>query len=363
LYAWALRLLPPAYYLLAATALVTFYTQRAVWLAPGMAGWTNGEAPFPFRYRALPMWIAQLGADALGPSRLPAIYFGIATLSAWGTLLACRELIATWLPRRLAAVLALGVVFPLAWHYAILNNLYFPFDLPAVFLFTAGWLFCLRRVWWGYYAAFLLGCFNRETILFLSVLFGLTWFRRLRGRELALHLAAQLLVYAAAKAVLREVFASPEGSLFATVWWKNRSTYLGLLTLRENGLKDWLKLLLAFGGFWWLLPFIWKRQPPEVKRALLLVPVFVLALQGVATMDEMRIYAELQPVIALPVLLALGGWLVAEHAPAGVRADSGQIGARRRGHLSAARPSALRPRRDRRGRPKAGTGTGRADPA
>ena len=333
--ALAARAAPPGFYLLAATAFVTFYTQRTVWLPPGPQGWTDGQAPFPFRYRALPLWVAGLLAKGVGRARLPWIYFAIATVATCAGLLAYRAFLARFVRGRLATLLAFGLLYVMAWHYAVLNALYFPFDLPAVLFFTAGWLFCLRRSWRAYYPVFLLGCFNRETILFLAVLFALTWFGRMPRRRLALHLGAQAILYLGVKALLVRMYPAPDAALYASVWWKNRETYLGLLTLRGNGLKDWAKLVLAFGGFWWLLPFVWRAQPPEIRRSLLLVPIFVLTLQRVATIDEMRIYAELLPVVATPVLLALARWVDGERcAPARPGEPGGE------GSAEPARPAA-----------------------
>lgn len=300
---------PPAAYLLAAIALVAFYTQRSLWLGPGMEGWTDGQAPFPFRYRALPIWIVSGGAPLFGREHLSELYFALATLSAGGALVAFRSVLGNFLRTRLATLLSLGLAYTMVWHYGVLNALYFPFDLPAVLFFTAGWAFLLRRQWTGYYAVFLLGCLNRETILFLTVLHGLTDVRRVPLRRLLPHLVAQAALYLAVKTFLLHLYSSSEATLYAHTWWKNRATYLGMLTLRGQGAKDWIKLILAFGGLWWFVPLVWRRTPDALRRALVLVPIFVLALQGVATIDEMRIYAELQPVIAAPVLVALGRWI------------------------------------------------------
>jgi hypothetical protein len=304
-----------AAYFLCAALFVTLYTLRTVWVLPwGMTGFTYGQPPYPFRYRVLvPLLAKNLAAWTHVP--LAIAYAALATFAVFGLLLVYDRYLAQFTTRRdTARVLALGILYPLAWNYCGLNLMYFPFDLPGVFFFTAALLALSRGRWAAYYPLFALATVNRETTWFFTVVFLAVWARRMPARALALHVLAQAGIWIAIKAFLFQAYAGAGQGLFANMIAQNLATFRGMLTLGGTGLKDWAKLLLMFGSLWLALPFVLRGRPEAVRRALLSVPVFIVPMLIVGTIDEARVYGELIPLITTPVLLYLASRL--ETSPA-----------------------------------------------
>jgi hypothetical protein len=300
-----LSLVVPAFYFLCATLFMELYTARTRWISPGMDAFTHDAAPFPFRFRILIPLIARiLNEDAHVP--LWFAYFAIGTLSVFGLLLAYDRFLALFLPRDLARVLAFGMLYPLAWNYLGLNLMYFPFDMPCMFFFTAGLLLLYQRRWEFYYPLFALATINRETTWFLTVVLLFTAFGRMRGRTLALHVLSQAALWIAIKWALYRQVPDADRALFGSLWWKNEATLAGMFTLQGDGPKDWLKLFLMFGGLWMLVPWVYKGQPEFLRRALWAAPVLILPMFLVGTIDEARQFPELIPLIATPVFVRLG---------------------------------------------------------
>ena len=293
-----------AFHFLSAALFMTFYTGRTRWIPPGMEGFTNGQAPYPFRYRVLAPLLARASAT-LTHLPLALVYAALGTLAVFGLLLVFERLLAEFARRDLARVLAPAILYPVAWNYCGLNLMYFPFDMPGLFFMVAACLCLVRRSWPLYYALFVLGTLNRETTWFWTVLFLLVEFRRLPFRALTAHLAAQAAIWVGLKIALYDLFPGSERALFATMLPKNLDTWHGMLTLHGTGLKDWAKAVLMFGGLWLAVPFVLRGQPRFVQRTLWGVVPFVAAMIIVGTIDEARVYGEILPLVTLPVLIWL----------------------------------------------------------
>ena len=296
-----LRLVLPLVYLGCAALFVDAYTAMTRWISPGMDAFTHGAAPFPFRYRVLVTGAAAMLERFGVPLRWA--YFALATLAVFVLLLAFDRLLSRFVRRDFARVLALGLLYPLAWNYLGLNRMYFPFDLPGIALFTLGLVFLVEQKWAPYYLVFALATVNRETTWLLTVILLAVEWGRMPVRTLAAHVAAQAAIWVAIKVALAA--AHPGGPQFANMVSQNVATWTGMLTFSHAGLRDTAKLALMFGGLWLLVPFLWREQPRFVQRALLTFPVFLLPMLVVGTIDEARLYAEWVPLVGLTCLLAL----------------------------------------------------------
>jgi hypothetical protein len=82
-----------------------------------------------------------------------------------------------------------------------------------------------------------------------------------------------------------------------------------MFLLRGNALKDWAKLGLSFGGVWMAIPWLYRRQPFFLKRSLLVVIPFVITSGLYGIIDEIRLYAELIPILLTPVICVLAAEL------------------------------------------------------
>jgi hypothetical protein len=312
-----LRWVSPVAYLSLAMLFMTFYTVRTTWMGPwGIEGLTYAP-PFPFRYRILSTFLAATVSRFTG-LRLEWAYALQGTLFVWGALLVYQRLLASFMRADLARVLACGLLYVMTWHYCAMNLLYFPFDMPAVFFFVAGWHLLLRQRWPLYYVLFALAVLNRETCLILTMVFALVWFRRLPARALVAHVAAQMVLWLAIKAALYFAFSSAGHQLYMDSLGDNRETLIGILTLQPRGLHNLVKFLLWGGGLWASLPFIFRIQPEPIRRSLLAIGPFVLGMIFVARLREMRIYGEVIPMVVTAALI----WVARQLAPGEAPAES-----------------------------------------
>lgn len=310
----ALRRVTPLLYLLLAVVFVTFYTVRTSWWEWRVEGLTFAP-PFPFRYRVLPISIAAM-TWRLTHLPLVWIYAAMDTLSVWGALHAYQRLLRLHVRADLARVLAPGLLYGMAWHFCVMNLLHFPFDLPGMLLFVAGWWLLLERRWALYYPVLALATLNRETSLILPMIFALVeWGRLPRGRW-ATHLAAQGALWLGIKVALYLAFSGHPQHLFIDSLAKNRDTLLDVIAFRGEGPRVLAKFLLWCGGLWAALPFVIGRAPEAMRRSLIACVPFLIGMIFVATMREMRIYGEVIAIVQAPCLI----WLARQLEPAAARA-------------------------------------------
>jgi hypothetical protein len=170
------------------------------------------------------------------------------------------------------------------------------------------WIF--ERNWIPYYAAFPFATLNRETTALLIVTFALTQFGALRRVALARHLAAQVALWFAIKALLHVAFADNPG---VGQYWA------GALRNSWTALQDPANLatLATVFGFLWL-PLAWfarEIREPSVRRAVLAVPLYCAACAAMAQVLELRVYGEALPLVVLGVACGVAGRL-ARRVPA-----------------------------------------------
>jgi hypothetical protein len=293
------------YALVAVMFTAVYFRMTTPWSAETLKGYSTGGDLQPgllpiFRLRVLMPYLAS-AIRAVTRADFHMIYRLLAAVSVFGTLLAYRRYLTCFMRPAAAGLMAVGIIYPLLWNLCLLNNLYFPFDLPSILFFIIGLDAVYRRNLPAFYAALLLGMLNRETAAFLILIFVFSMYGRMPLRRLLGHLVAQVVVAAGLKlgisAALDVKVDWFEGSHLA----HNAGVLRDMFTLQGNALKDWGKALLVFGGLWLVLPFVWKKQPGSLRRVVLVVVPFIAAMVLRAVVDEIRDYTELIPVILTPV--------------------------------------------------------------
>ena len=302
----------PLAYLGLAVLFMASYTRQNTWMRPfGIEGLTYAP-PFPFRYRVLPTFLASsLARLGLGLANAYAVQ---GTLFVWGALLLYRRLLARFMHPDLARLLAPGLLYSLGWQYCVLNDLYFPFDLPGVFFFVTGWCWILERRWSLFYPTFVLATLNRETSLILTLIVAIVGYRRMPARALALHVGVQLTLWIGIKSILYSAFPAHGESLYMSTIEYNRDMLLGILGLTPRGLHNALKFALWGGGVWLTLPFIVRGQPEVIRRSLLAIIPFLAGLLLVARLYEMRVYGEVVCIVVTAPLVRVAGELTARRS-------------------------------------------------
>lgn len=268
-----------------------------------------GQVESPYRRRILMEWVYRaylhlhgdgmihLGKRSITPEQ--QILFLIAFFGALLTVVLTRWMIVRLLghgtPFRW---LSLAALYMLSAHELLITDIraQFPYDLTTALFFGTGMFAAVLRNRWFYYAAFLLGTFNRETTMFLPLVFLITslpedlplrdaW-KRLRPL-LVLEAIAQIVVWQAIVSFC-EKLTGGHGKGMKMAWHDN-------ISMLANP-THW-PLYLSIFGFLWIPMLLYLRRIPQVglRRCALLLPLWWLVMFFVGDPLEIRLYNEWIP--------------------------------------------------------------------
>ena len=279
-----------------------------------------GEAPTPMQYRILLPWLARRLVSAMGRSGAPAtlrqIRFGMELASVFGLLIAVFVVSPSIVVRARVPTARLGgpaawaaallVALALPFHFLLLepSRVFYIYDVPAILFFFLGLAAARAGAWRWFYPLFVLATLNRETSCFLTVVILLAGWGRWPWRRLLAHVAAQTALWLAVKWALWSVFQhnidlqyGDAAGLFKLTWTDNLAA--------ARHLRTWLLLPAVYGYLWMPLLLVYGRlADPWLRRALLAVPLFHVAMLVPGEILELRIYAEMLPLVVLGLVAA-----------------------------------------------------------
>jgi hypothetical protein len=265
------------------------------------------RAPKPFCYRWLtPALLNLLTRLGLSPQSAVAAF-------EWGSLCCLYYLLRAYLglfmSSKRAAYAALSGYFVVPFVFIIPQpyTVWFPWDVSSVCFFTALLYLLYRERWVLWHAVFLAGTLNRETTLLLLPLFLLLLKVRGASRERLLHLCASALVWVAAKGALAWWFKAHSGPWMLE--WLHRDQTRAHWRVNLDQLTDpslWPYLLSAL-GFLWILAWHLRKvsADPFLRAGLVILPPYALSVFLFGNMAELRVYADLIPVVLAPVISAV----------------------------------------------------------
>lgn len=170
-------------------------------------------------------------------------------------------------------------------------NTTYLYDFPALFLFTLGLALMVRRRWAAYLVVFVLGCFNKETIILLTMVFVIHfWNHERRPRRFKTFVLVQVGLFAAIKSALAFVYRDNPGEFVE-------------FHLFDHNLDLWraysLATIVACGAFILFLFHDWRGKPAFLRHGLwIMIPLFVLGV-FIGYLDEIRIYYEAYAIVVL----------------------------------------------------------------
>jgi hypothetical protein len=198
-------------------------------------------------------------------------------------------------------VIPIVILFSLPGLYGYGSMLY---DLPALGLFTLGSALIAARRFRLYAVAFAACVLNKETALLLTLVWAVSEAHRLRPRQLVVGAGLQVGFWLVVRGLLLWYFRNNSGEPIAVHLFRNAQ----VLAVPGNWflfrpVTDWLILPRGFNVIY-VLGFIaslfaLKRAPQFLKDAYWAV-LPVLALTWLfGNVDEMRVYYEILPIVAL----------------------------------------------------------------
>jgi hypothetical protein len=265
-----------------------------------------GRAPQPFVTRVLVPWLIRAAVAVTPPTARAQIEESVRrSLTNEGKPFSLWWLARLTLdvPAPAVDVIPIVVLFALPGLYGYGSMLY---DLPALALFTLGLALVAARQFWLYALVSTVCVLNKETGLLLTLVWAVSEAHKhkLKPRQLALGFGLHVGFWLVVRGLLFWYFRNNPGESIALHLFRNAQ----VLAVPGNWflfrpVTGWLILPMGFNVFY-VLGFIaslfaLKRAPQFLKAAFWIgVPLFVLTwLFG--NVDEMRVYYELLPIVAL----------------------------------------------------------------
>jgi hypothetical protein len=251
----------------------------------------SGTAPAPNQYRPLTPYLAEAIRTVLPDQSIYTAYLVLRGAVTGIALFAFDRYLRTWFTGAAAAAGAfcLAAIIPFTFFRVVQES--DPINLLVFVL--AFWALALGRDLL-LIPLVLLGTLNREAVamipaLYLVIRWGREPFSRLAWRTLALGAS----------------WAAVYGGLL--LHYGRRAYYCDVVILSQNlaSLSPTLFLFLAFGGVW-VLAYMARRDAPEMlRRALWLVPPFLVLHYVIAMVNEVRLFLPLAP-----ILVPLAWWVL-----------------------------------------------------
>jgi hypothetical protein len=162
------------------------------------------------------------------------------------------------------------------------------YDLPQVFLFTAGLLLLSKRRWGLYLAVYAVALLNKETSFLLLIVYLAAFWEERSGRMIA----AQLALFAVIRGATMLAFAGNPGPSME----KHLADHIAAVMISPTSLAVTVTMMAGIAG---LVALDWRRKPLFLRRAVVIFPVLLLAYWVGGYPYEIRVFFEAYPIILL----------------------------------------------------------------
>lgn len=280
-----------------------------------LASLLTGSADIPTQYRALVPWLVSL----LVSLKLPflesplRLFKVIEFLAVFSLFVAFRYYISLFIKNKsLSSLFSLVLFVILSYQYIFyswsLSAIYYPYDIPSVLFFTLGLILLYKKNYLMYYPVFIIATFNRETTIFLTLIYLVTAFEKNKITPVLLHCLAQAVIWASVKMYLASFYAdNPGPGYFVNFMYVNLAMFVNPVNV--------VRIASSFGFAWIAVIFYFKLITDVfVKKSLIVIFPFFLGMFIVGNVIELRIYGELIPVILSAFLLIVNNLLNTEFA-------------------------------------------------
>jgi len=254
---------------------------------PDLPSWhlqmLTGTAPAPNQYRPLTPWLAELLRPLMPGSDLVAAYYFIRSLVAGVTLFCFDRYLRVWFSPAAAAggALCLAALTPFGYFHVVQES-----DPINLLVFVLAYWALARERDLLLIPLVLVGTLNRETTAMIPALYLVIRYGRVRPGQLVGRTAA-----------LAGAWAVVYGGMLLA--YGRHAYYCDVLMLGQNlsSPLPTLYALLSFGALWVLALLGARSGPAMLRRALWLVPPYVVLHYIVAIAQEVRLYLPLAPIL------------------------------------------------------------------
>lgn len=165
------------------------------------------------------------------------------------------------------------------------------YDIPVLFLSTTCYYLMATNRFKPYIIFFTLAVLNKESSVYILLLFGLWFFNRLDHKRFVILWTAQCLIYALIKATVTMIYLrNPGWYLEHNVTWVMTSDLFS-----RSGYTRILMIALTF----FLLTFRWQEKPLFLKYIFWVAPFFYAAYVMFGVPGEYRVFFDMLPPMIL----------------------------------------------------------------
>ena len=275
--------------LLASIVAFTAFNFYYLWVAAFQMDYLRAVVTFtedrPYVYRVLVPFLARLLSTLSGIDAISCLMF-VVVCSAIGLYFSFKYFYTTFYDPRHAPIISFIGCELYFLLIAIVAHVY---DIATGAFFCLSLAFMARRKLKAYYLLFPLATLNRETTFLLILFFVIYFLGRIPFVRYGVAVAYQGIVYLLIKIATELAFIGHRGQSF--IWWPD-------FVFREYG-KDLVRTsyyVIIFSLFVGLVLYDWKKKPPFLRSAFLVLGPSVLVLHFLIGYPyEVRVFAEAFP--------------------------------------------------------------------
>ena len=274
-------------------------------LATNHARSLNGVSTAPNQYRLLEYYIPQFIHAIF---RLNIVDAYVLQRFVWTalTFIVFHIYLRKWFDGKVSVIGTLFLAATMQWTY--FNHIK-ECEPLNILIFLLG-LYAIREGAWRWLLRILIvGAFNKSTVIFLPLIYFFCWYRVVDLKKLCLRtvllFAPVIVICGAIRWIYREV--PYETSLFKFTY--NVHGFIeeaGQLPFRFYWAPH-LYIFFLYGIFWIMAFMSFGEKPLFLRRAALIIPLFIITHLVIARIDEARLFLPLAPIIIPMGLFSLFG--------------------------------------------------------
>jgi hypothetical protein len=173
------------------------------------------------------------------------------------------------------------------------------YDFSTLFFFSLGLLLMARREWGWFLFIFAIATLNKETTIFLYLVFALYFFNRMPRRNFILLSACQLGLYALIQGIIRFMYRNNPGDALEWHFSDQIPQYTAIAEKTPLLLVVWGAALIMIAI---LVAYKWRRKPEFMRIAFAIFPFFLFLFIFWAYPLEIRDLLEVYPILAILML-------------------------------------------------------------
>jgi hypothetical protein len=271
----------------------------------GIISVLNFEAIKVMQYRLLVPFLYKLLSLFL-PIPEKAVYFVLLVILCFMVIYVFYRLLNEYFEdRKINALLAPVIIYPMAWNYIILNGQSFYVDFSNLIFVLLGYYFIIKKMDFALLATIFIGSLNHDSIGFLIPMYLLFNYKKIFTGRIILISILLTLITVGVKTVLSEVFINNAGASFR--WNHIRNFYLVNYLPVTHTIRN---IFLIFGGLHLIILAsiknpVWKKvSGPRIMINMTFI-LYVIIIFFIHSIEEIRNYITAIPFIIIPFLIYL----------------------------------------------------------